>query len=156
MRKVVVNESNKMAVFGQLKKFFKHRDFIGWHNFDVHGKTRFSPILNLTDPFSNKPEIFDSRVVYRGVETTIRDGKLVVTFSSNSGIIVDEGYEVYFLGNRVVIKYKWYDCDHNNNYCYLMFQILSDNDNIEGIEVEDNCGYSDFDYLCDEDDDYGY
>ena len=154
MHKIVITNKNYKMVFGMLRKFFAHKNFLYWHNFDRHGKKRFSPILKIKNAFDlNEIEIYNTKKVLKNVTTVERDFNTdlfvpdpcfsvvcdPVEFGADNIMIGDE---VYFCSNRIIVKQKF---DYTDSTLYECYQILTDNDNIENLPLYDleDCKYID-------------
>lgn len=156
MRKIVITDKNYKMVFGMLRKFFAHKNFLYWHNFDKHGKKRFNSILEIKNAFgSDEVEKYNTKKVLKNVTTVERDFNTdlfvpdpcfsvvcdPVEFGADNIIIGDE---VYFCSNRIIVKQKFDYTDRD--YLYECYQILTDNDNIENLPL---CNLEDCKYIDD-------
>lgn len=154
MHKIIITNKNYKMVFGMLRKFFAHKNFLYWHNFDRHGKKRFSPILKIKNAFDlDGIEKYNTKKVLKNVTTVERDFNTdpfvpdpcfsvvcdPVGFGADNIMIGDE---VYFCSNRIIVKQKF---DYCKNYLYECYQILTDNDNIEDLPLYnlEDCKYID-------------
>lgn len=155
MRKIVITDKNYKMVFGMLRKFFAHKNFLYWHNFDKHGKKRFNSIINIKNAFDlNEVEKYNTKKVLKNVTTVERDFNADIFVPDlHYSVVCDPvefgtanifiGDEVYFCSNRIIIKQKFNYSDRN--YVYECFQILTDNDNIEDLPLYnlEDCKYID-------------
>ena len=142
MRKIVITDKNYKMVFGMLRKFFAHKNFLYWYNFDKHGKKRFSSILKIKNVFEpNGVEKYNTKKVLKNVTTYDADfclePYLPKPFYSIYCDLIDGedniviGDEIYFCSNRIIVKQKFDFA--NRDYLYECYQILTDNDNIEDL-----------------------
>ena len=116
MKGIVVDEKNYLRVAGKLKKFFMHGDISMWHQFDCGMKKRIGHMIEVDG------EKFDVKRNYPSVTTHLaKDGFFIVFMNENEGFVLQYDDEVWFLGNRIIIKTEW--CADDKNYIYECFQI---------------------------------
>lgn len=120
MRGKVVSKENALVVKGRLKKFFGHGSFVVWHQWDGGMRKRLGRYVTL---FTGCSVCVERR--YSGVEVVehseFPDVVLGVRLSHDDGLVIKLGDEVWFLGNRVILKTK--SPLSNHDYLYECFQI---------------------------------
>ena len=131
MKGVVITEENKKQVYGRLEKFFKHQNFVIWHQFDCGMKKRLGHYINVKEPFEDVLQKYDVMreangcSCYNYVKTFSIYGSYEV-FSVHYGDCVTEfkvGDEVLFLGNRIIVKQPFKHCIEDVDFLYLCIQI---------------------------------
>jgi hypothetical protein len=133
MSKVTITESNYKQVFGRLKKFFNHDGLLTWHQFDCGMKKRightihFDGIARLSIPehtvnvmhriYRSKHHVSDTKFFF---EYSHSDDDFYYDDDELENVsVITLGDEIWFLGNRVIIKRKAYFTNHRHLYmCY--------------------------------------
>lgn len=117
MKGIVVTKKNYKFVTSKLKKFFDHKSFIVWHDFNCGMKKRIGHILNTLNIKG-----YDTMSEYNNIYTRKSDVSdlMIVEMNYEESFLVEFGNEVWFLGNRVIIK-SYHSC--LNKMLYQCFQI---------------------------------
>ena len=126
MKAITVTEKNIKSINGRLKRFFKHGDFMVWHNFDCGMKKHISRYIDINIPGHYEKHV-DTMYPYRGItvhERVYSDKitTLYIEMNYDEGFRIKPGMKVAFLGNRVIIRSDFLSSIHK--YCYQCFQIL--------------------------------
>lgn len=132
MNKVIITESNYKQVFGRLKKFFNHDDLMTWHQFDCGMKKRIGHTIRFDGIAKLSIPPHTANVMHRIYRSKhhVSDTKFFFEYSTDNDYYYDEfenvsvislGDEVWFIGNRVIIKRKAYFTNHR--YLYMCYQI---------------------------------
>lgn len=123
MKSIVITKKNAKWVFSRLEKFFRHKNFLCWHQFSGGMKKRIGHIVRggrYSDGYS-----FDVMRKYHNVELRYPEPKfgpgLIVDLNYDEGLLIKPGDSVAFLGNRIILKQK---DGVIGTYCYQCFQIL--------------------------------
>lgn len=123
MKGIVVNEKNYKQVAGRLVKFFDHYIFDVWHDFDCGMKKRIGHKIKIMG------KAVDTKRKYSVTTRTDHKGLLHAEMKYASYdpdvvecFVLEEGNEVWFLGNRVLIKREFFGFARN---LYRCFQIRS-------------------------------
>lgn len=139
MSKVTITESNYKQVFGRLKKFFNHDGLLTWHQFDCGMKKRIGHTIHF-DGLTKNGKVYIPentanvmRRIYRS-KHHVSDTKFFFEYShSDDDFYYDDGElenisvitfgdEIWFLGNRVIIKRKA-NFFTSHSYLYMCYQI---------------------------------
>ena len=142
MKGVVITEKNKNQVFGRLMKFFDHQDFIVWHQFSGGMRKRPGHMIKLT----KSDHIVNVRRPYYSIFYEKRNVGQVeylrVVMSPMEAMAICVGHEVWFLGNRIVIKevQHWHDSTSIYRRLYMVFQIAKGWKDTESLQFIDEYG----------------
>lgn len=128
MKGVVITEKNKNQVFGRLMKFFSHKTFVMWHQFGGGMRKRPGHTVQLYDDYI--VDVIKVRNVSYGRDTVNGEDCIRLVMSLIEHMLIKTGYEVWFLGNRIVMKAPEHWPDPTSKYSqpkyrqrYMVFQI---------------------------------
>ena len=125
MKVITVTEENLDVIFGRLYKFFynKHKTgFTCWHNFDCGFKRHINPIVEIDGEKINVMREYPTPAKMRlnnGLFTY--SDYILINLTANDSELIEPGDKIAFLGNRIIIRSKWFSFSEYN-YIYTVYQ----------------------------------
>ena len=127
MKTIEITENNANWIIGRLNRFFRHKNFIVWHQFNGGMKKRISRYLkfphNKYTPYTydiNTSSLYLNVELFPVSDIKYPDVIARITLSDCSMVVIALGDRVTFLGNRIIISN---DRGTNGSRFYQCFQI---------------------------------
>lgn len=125
-KQIIVTEKNFKWIYSRLKKFFGHRYMSYWHTFDCGNKKRIGKKID-SGRYNEKPIIPDEHYRHHPVDVSLNErfpDYIFMKCGRDSSWTIKVGDTISFIGNRIILKKKWFPIS-GNEYVYYCFQIES-------------------------------